>query len=523
LETFILGSKTYKIKVGAGPKRAQRWRFILHLSFSLNLSLTIERTKMSARARLTISFTLLFGAIVIALAVAAYILFRNDAYLRLDAALQVATGATAMSAEHELNEHPTKVGGEKDLQSVLDEPGTAVLTDTQILVREGGRNAAFKPGVQHGFDLRDIPPGALVNGATLKGFRIAIRTFDARKFSTVYKICAAKPLAPALAQLERIRIGLLILVPIGLGLAGLCGYLLATRSLRPLQDLGRTIDTITSSDLSARVQLSNANDEIGSIGSRFNSLLDRLQDAFKIQRRFMADASHQIRTPVTVALAASQVTMRDPNATLSDCKESLQIIEHQMLQLRRTVEDMFFLSQTDTASLRIERKEMYLDDAIAQAVRSGKALANAKRQNLKMDTLVEAKCLGDEDLLKQAVLILLDNAMKFTPAGGNIDVALRKRKGFWICSVTDSGMGVSEEAQPRLFERFFRERRPGSEKVPGAGLGLAIAKSICENHGGALTLIESRPGCTTFQIAIPALEEETSPHGVHANSLSVRM
>jgi signal transduction histidine kinase len=478
---------------------------------------------MSARARLTISFTLLFGAIVIALAIAAYALFRNDAYLRLDAALQVATGATAMSAEHELNEHSTKVAGEKDLQSVLDEAGTAILTDTQILVREEARNAAFKPGAHYGFDLRDIPPRAQVNGGTVNGFRIASRALAVRKFNTVYEIYAAKPLAPALAQIERIRSGLLILVPLGLGLAGLCGYLLAMRSLRPLQDLGRTIDTVTSSDLSARVQVRNPNDEIGSLGSRFNSLLDRLQDAFQIQRRFMADASHQIRTPVTVALATSQVTTRDPNSSLNSCKESLHMIEHQMLQLRRTVDDMFFLAQTDTASLKIERKEMYLDDAIAEAVRSATALANAKRQKLNIDTLVEAKCLGDENLLKQAVLILLDNAVKFTPAGGNIDVALRKSEGFWACSVIDSGRGISEEAQPRLFERFFRERRPGCEKVPGAGLGLAIAKSICENHGGALTLIESRPGRTNFQIVIPAQEPETNPVGAHANSLSVRM
>ena len=477
---------------------------------------------MSTRARLTASFTALFGVIVIALAIAVYVLVRNDAYSKLDSALQVATGATAMSAEHELNEHPTKDGGEKDLQSVLDDTGSSDLADTQILVREHDRNAAYKSATQ-AVDLRTLARDQLRNGASLAGLRVATRSLWVPKFHTAYEIYSAKPIAPALAQLEHIRIGLFILVPIGLSLAGLGGYLVAMRSLRPLQDLAQTIDAVTSSNLTARVQVRDEGDEIGRLGARFNSLLDRLQDVFTLQQRFMADVSHQIRTPVTVALTASQVTIRDPDANLCDCKESLQMISHQMLQLRRIIEDMFFLSQTDTASLKLDLKEMYLDDAIAEATRAAKTLANAKRQKLKLNSLAEARCLGDEDLLKQAILALLDNAVKFTPPGGNIEVALVKRGECWICSVTDTGQGISAAAQPRIFERFFRERQPGHEAATGAGLGLAIAKSIAENHGGTLTLAESLPGRTTFVLAIPVLEKETNPAGVQANSFAVRM
>ena len=132
------------------------------------------------------------------------------------------------------------------------------------------------------------------------------------------------------------------------------------------------------------MKLSNEHDEIGVLGLRFNSLLERIEKTFNVQGRFMADASHQIRTPVTVALAAAQVTSRDSNASLPDCKDSLQIVEHQMLQLRRTVADMFFLSQADTASLKVDRKEMYLDDAVFDAVRAAKDLAREKQQFLKV-------------------------------------------------------------------------------------------------------------------------------------------
>jgi signal transduction histidine kinase len=478
---------------------------------------------MSARARLTISFTALFGAIVLALAIAAYILARNDAYLRLDAALQVATGATAMSAAHELGEHATKLGGERDLQLVLEEGGSSALADTQILVREGPRSAAYKSGTPYSFDLRNIPPEKLANGVTFHGYRIATRNLLAPKFNTAYRVYAAKPIASSLAPLARIRVGLFVLVPIGLSLAGIAGYLLAKKSLHPLKQLAQTVDEVTYSDLSARVKPSNRDDEIGTLGRRFNSLLDRLERAFTLQRRFMADASHQIRTPVTVALTAAQVTSRDPTANLRDCKDALHIIEHQMLQLRKAVEDMFFLSQADVASLKIERKEVYLDDAVSDAIRAAKTLSRQKEQILTVSELPEAACLGDVDLLKQAVMILLDNSVKFTPPGGDIEVAVSRREKSWVCSVTDTGTGISEAAQARVFERFFRERRPGKEAAAGAGLGLAIAKSIVESHDGTLTLVESRPGRTRFEIAIPMLEKETNRDAVYANSFPVRM
>jgi len=478
---------------------------------------------MSVRARLTIFFTALFGAIVIALAVSAYFFASNDAYRRLDAALQVATGAIVMSGEHELNEHQEKLRGEQDLQSVLDGSSTSILADTQILVREGKRNVAYKPATQHRFDLRALPPDALRDGATVNGFRIVSGTFRAWKFDTQYQIYTAKPIAPALLQIDHIRIGLFFVVPGALGLAGLAGYLLAKRSLRPLTELAQTVDAVTSSDLSARVKINNRGDEISILGLRFNSLLDRLEEAFNVQRQFMADASHQIRTPVTIALAAAQVTSRDPSAELRDCQDSLHIIEQQMLQLRRTVEDLLFLSHADTSSLKIELNEMYLDDAVSDAVRAVRAMSRGKQQTLKLSVLPEAGCLGDADLLKQAVLVLLDNSVKFTPPSGTIEVTLSRREKHWVCSVTDSGIGISETAQSHVFERFFREKWPGNEAAPGTGLGLAIAKSIVEKHRGTLTLVDPHPGRTTFEIAIPVLEEALRPGELQAKSFPVRM
>ena len=202
---------------------------------------------------------------MLAIAIAAYIFVRNDAYLRLDAALQVATGATAMSAAHELGEHPTKLGGERDLQLVLEEGGSSALADTEILVREGYRTPD-KSGTPHSFDLRNIPPEKLANGVTFHGSRIATRNLVAPKFNTVYQVYAAKPITSALAPLVRIRIGLFVSRSDRAQPSGGSGYLLAKKSLHPLKQLAQTVDGVTYSDLSARVKLSDIDDEIGTRG-----------------------------------------------------------------------------------------------------------------------------------------------------------------------------------------------------------------------------------------------------------------
>ncbi len=478
---------------------------------------------ISTRVRLTLYFTALFGGIVIALAIAAYVLVRNDAYARLDSSLRVAVDGTAMSATHELNEHSRQAGGDADLQAVLEEMRDGSLPDTQILVREGLRQVVYKPSQHQAADLRRLSAEWLGTPADWEGVRVAYRDLAVPKFGTHYRIYAAKEIAPALGELRLLTRALLLLVPLGLGLAALAGYFLARKTLAPLEDLTRAIDTITSSDLSARVNVRNAQDDIGRLGSRFNSLFDRLQTAFNLQRRFMADASHELRTPVTVALAAAQVTGRDAARTLRDCQDALEIVEQQMLKLKKIIEDMMFLSQADASSLQLDRKEMYLDDAISEASRAAKALARAKQQFFRLDELPEARCLGDIELLKQAILIVLDNSVKFTPPGGSIEVTVRRNENFWVCTVKDSGAGIPDEAQPHIFDRFFRAHHSGSEKVPGAGLGLAIAKSIIESHGGYLRLVDSHPGATTFDIAVPAFEKTMPSNDAHANSLAVKI
>lgn len=480
----------------------------------------IQHVEWSAKARLTFVFTFLFGIIVAALAVSTYLLMRHEVHSKLNSVLETAIGATEMSSEHEIGENGTQEKAEDDVRSVLSDSQSKALAQTQIYIVQGSRIVAYKP------DSRHQPPISLTDLASGTGKNDMVVAHDrllAPKFNTSYEVVAATSAQPANQYLARLRRTLLLALLLGLAVAAYGGYLAAESSLRPLSELNRTIDEVTSADLSARVRTSSKGGEIGRLASSFNALLDRLEHVFSAQRRFMTDASHELRTPVTVALTAAQVATRNLNHSLRDCEESLETIEEQMLRLRRIIQDMFFLSQADSSSLNMRMQPLFLDDVVGDAIRAARTLATAKKQMIKVTALPEARCIGDVDLLKQAVLILLENAVKFTPAAGNIEVTLLQRGKHWVCRVCDSGIGISEAAQAHIFERFYRDPENINTKTPGAGLGLSIGKSIVEAHHGTLALIESRPGYTCFEIALPTVQSENVSPADQANSLAVNI
>lgn len=459
---------------------------------------------------------------VVGLAAGSYSVFSHEASSELDSSLNVAASATMMSAAHEMAEHGRQIGSEADLQSILDLSPSSMLPDTQILIREGDRNVAHKAVAAPVFDLRQLPTARLLSSTEIEGLRIARRELAVPKFHATYRIFAASSIQPTLAKLSRLREILLVCVPLGLALAALTGYMLAYRSLAPLHELTRTIEAVTSADLSARVKLHKPTSDFAWLASRFNSLLDRLEKAFHFQRQFMADASHELRTPLTVALSATQVTARDKNRTAAEADETLALVEEQILRLRSIVDNMLFLSQVDASEVQLERREFYLDDIISDVARDARALARTKQQSLRITELPEARCVGDENLLRQAVLILLDNAVKYTPPGGEIVISLKADEENWRCSFWNNGPAIPVDAQQHIFERFFRASNGDVPKVSGSGLGLSIARSIVEMHGGKLRLLHSGPDGTTFELALPIQPPATEVRS-QPKSLAVKM
>jgi heavy metal sensor kinase len=305
-------------------------------------------------------------------------------------------------------------------------------------------------------------------------------------------------------QLDALQNVLAIAIMLALLLAGSGGRWLARHSLSPLAAMASATERITASNLGERLPV-GPSDELGRLASGFNDLLSRLSASFSQQRQFMADASHELRTPLSVVRTAAQVALQKPQRSDSEYREALAVIEQQADRLSRIVEDMFALTRADTNQLPLDTSELYLDEVIADTIRASNLLAQRKGVHLKWQDMQEAPYRGDERLLRQMISNLLDNAIKFTREGGMVDVQLCQFGGSYEIAVTDTGCGIPDELQPRIFERFFRadKARVGENGPSGAGLGLAIARSIAELHGGRLTLQHSGPEGSAFCICLP--------------------
>jgi signal transduction histidine kinase len=293
-----------------------------------------------------------------------------------------------------------------------------------------------------------------------------------------------------------------VAIPIAAFAAMLGGWLIARWALRPLTTMVTEAASIDHRRLDHRISVLNPGDELGRLGSAFNAVLDRLATVVHAQRRFMADASHELRTPVSIAQTAAQVTLSANDRTPLEYRESLSIIEKQMRRLTRVVEDMFMLALADLDARPLERADLYLDELVSDCARAARVLATPRRVAIDVcDEGTDLPMHGDEGLLKQLVMNLLDNAVRHTPDDGRVLMTLRQTAGLVELSIEDSGPGVAVADQSRVFERFVRLGPPGSGG--GAGLGLAIAQWVAEQHGGTLRVGGDGQASSRFVLTLP--------------------
>jgi heavy metal sensor kinase len=268
--------------------------------------------------------------------------------------------------------------------------------------------------------------------------------------------------------------------------------------------MARSARRIGAGSLDRQLPVANPRDELGQLATTFNELLARLNSAFVQQRRFMADASHELRTPLSVMSTAAGVTLKKPHREEEEYREALQMMAEQTRRLSRIVQDMFILARADAGQYPLQKRPLYLNDLLDDLARAGALLAADKNVTVELTNLPEATFHGDEDLLRQMILNLLDNAIKFTPAGGVVRLGLTRRADEYLLSVSDTGTGIPAEAQAHIFERFYRADKARSRSADGgAGLGLAIARWIAQAHDGDLKLADSNRNGTTFIAHLP--------------------
>jgi heavy metal sensor kinase len=299
--------------------------------------------------------------------------------------------------------------------------------------------------------------------------------------------------------------GLAVMIVIAIG----GGYLLVSHALAPVDEISGSAQRISLHNLSDRLPIAKTGDELERLSISLNNMIVRLEDAVRHNQRFIADASHELRTPLTVVNGELEAIAQDgslPGKTL----ERLSSVLEEMERLRRIVEGLFAISRLDSGE--VEKKWVPFDLAELASSTAGQLEPLAVDKGVAISSAAPNAVIieGDRARFKQVVVNLLDNAIKYTSGGGQVCISVTARDGTAVLEVSDTGIGIPQDAQPRIFERFFRVDEARSRELGGAGLGLSIVKSICTAYGGKITLDSKKGAGSRFKIEIPIAHHQPS-------------
>lgn len=305
-----------------------------------------------------------------------------------------------------------------------------------------------------------------------------------------------------------IRIILFSGIGVSLALAALLALPLMRVTLRPLEEMERTSRKIAAGDLELRLHEPEVDDEIGRLARSFNAMVDRLQGMLTRQQRFMADVSHELRTPLTAV--AGSIEMMLLGAHQSEPAAGARLLRgmySETERMRRLVEELLTLARLDEGRLAFHLEAVDAGALVATLCEESRPLVGA--QTLRCAAAPDAlRVRADADRLKQVLLILLDNALKYTPAGGEVTLSARRaeHEPYALISVADTGIGIAPEDAPHVFDRFYRvdaSRARPQQRAGGAGLGLAIARSLVEAQNGTISLTSAPNVGTTVTVRLP--------------------
>jgi heavy metal sensor kinase len=465
----------------------------------------------TVRARLTLWYVTALAAVLVVVGGLIYVLLERALYTRIDDNLQAVVQIAMTSLANDLAEGQDTHDAARSTAAELAsrQQMLAIYDDSGQLLAEEGRD----PDVQLALPPLDtIPTDDVLLMTVVEAededdrHRFAFRRVTLPPTGTKYVVVVANSLEATDEEMESLREILGYVVPVALVIAGFGGWFLARQSLSPVVAMADRARKIGFENLSGRLPVANPRDELGRLAETFNELLSRLEAAMIQQRQFMADASHELRTPVATARTAANIALQQPHRTEGDYRETLVIVEEQTARLSRIVDDMFTLARADAGNYPVHRTPMYLDEVVDDVVRAARVLASPQGVSIEPVTIPSAVFSGDEDLIRRLIVNLLDNAIRHAPHGSTVRVALEQTPDGYAISVSDQGPGIPSHIQPHIFERFYRgdAARGRGQSDGGAGLGLALARWIATVHGGGVSLVRSSEAGTTFTVSLPA-------------------
>jgi two-component system heavy metal sensor histidine kinase CusS len=288
------------------------------------------------------------------------------------------------------------------------------------------------------------------------------------------------------------RMLLIMMIPGVLAMACLGGWWISKRALAPVDEITKVAKSITARNLSKRLAVPRTGDELQRMSEAWNEVLERLEAAAERTRRLTADASHELRTPVALIRSTAELALRR-DRTLGDYCKALRQIEAEAQRMTTLINELLYLAAADSDSIKMTFEPLDLNRLAAEMVQENAALAESKGVCVRADLPAETgEVIANEAAIRRLLRILIDNAVKFTPAGGLVVVSTTGGDRDVTLSVRDSGSGITAEAQSHIFERFYRAD-PSHGDSSGAGLGLSIAQMIAKAHGSAIR-VESSPG-----------------------------
>lgn len=465
------------------------------------------KPSLSIGVKLTAWYAICMAGALCALCILAFFSMRHSIHSTVDEQLQDRMNAVRQAVDLSLQ------GGNADvLRRELDEDSELRPQSDLLQVWDDQGNMIYQSAPLKASGLPPPATAPLTSTMWISGEPIRVLQGSTMVNQRVYRIQVAARMEEFYEALGRFRERLLIFAPLALLLASALGYWMSRRALAPVDHITQTAQKINAHNLSARLTVPGSGDELQRLAETLNQMLQRIEAALDRVSRFSADASHELRTPITVMRTRAELALRRPR-TLAENRHTVEQLHTELVHTSKLLDNLMLLARADSDAEQLRfvptNVEHVLKDVLAQA----SPIADEKRVSLHAALPQHPMWIaGDPQLLQRLFLILIDNAVKYTPPLGQVAIALTVEDGMTIVSVRDTGVGISSEDLPRIFDRFYRADKARTRELGGAGLGLSIGRWIAEAHGG-LVRVESQPGTgSTFRVVLPNTRTRSPIH-----------
>ena len=451
------------------------------------------------RIRLTAWYFGILALVLSLFGLGAYFEMRNSILETVDEELQV-----RVDGVHQLIEQALQHGGKDELQSELRERTGMRAGGSLLQVSDEQGNWLYRSAAMDDYGVpRTTNVSTVPSTFVSKDVPLRVLSEKVNAGGQFYLLQAAFELDDFYEALQRFAVLLLISIPLLLLCAAAGGYWISRRALAPVDQITQTARSISIQNLSSRLAVPKTGDELQRLSETLNGMLERLESAFKRITQFTADASHELRTPVAVMRTRAELSLRKARS-VDEYRDTIAQVHAELEKTSDLIEQLMFLARADCGAETLQFVPTNVAEILREACNQGSALAEAKQVNFHEQLPSHAMWMqGDPSSLRRLFLILIDNAVKYTPANGRVEVTLHESDGYAVAEVRDTGIGIAATDLPNVFERFYRSDKARTRELGGVGLGLSIGRWLVEAHAGKIE-VESSPGRgSTFRVRLP--------------------